>query len=135
MYVRKIKLGDDVLLIPESADYEEGTWTPEFYKYAAIDIATDTAVGVYYKIGKFAYIRGYIELQESAPCYSIKGLPLAILSSVSIPLNNLLNVSISKYDSNMLNVGRASLTEIRNVGYNASDKGMNWIIEGWYVTD
>ena len=135
MYVRKIKLGDDVLLIPESADYEEGTWTPEFYKDETHAIGTDTAVGVYYKIGKLVYIRGYVELQESAPCYSIKGIPLAIRVNVSIPLKNLLSVSISKLDSNVLNVGDAGTTEIKNKGYNSSDKGIDWIIEGWYVTD
>lgn len=135
MYVRKVKLGDDVLLIPESADYEEGTWTPEFYKDKTNAIAPDTAVGVYYKIGKLVYIRGYIELQESAPCYSIKGIPLAIRVSVAIPLKNLLSVSISKLNSNVLNVGDAAITEIKNIGYNTSDKSMYWIIEGWYVTD
>ena len=135
MYVRKIKLGDDVLLIPESADYEEGTWTPEFYKDETNAIGTDTTVGVYYKIGKLVYIRGYIQLQESAPCYSIKGIPLAIRVNVSIPLKNLLSVSISKLDSNVLNVGDAYITEIRNVGYNTSDKSIRWIIEGWYVTE
>lgn len=110
------------------------SWTPNFYRDETHAIGTNMAVGVYYKIGKLVYIRGYVELQESSPCYSIKGLPLAISSSVSIPLNNLLNVSISKYDSNMLNVGRTNLTEIRNVGYNPSDKGIQWIIEGWYIT-
>lgn len=111
------------------------SWTPNFYRDETHAIGTDVAVGYYYKIGKLVYIRGYVQLQESSPCYSIKGLPLAISSSVSIPLNNLLNVSISKYDSNMLNVGRAGLTEIRNVGYNTSDKSIHWIIEGWYVTN
>lgn len=111
------------------------SWTPNFYRDETHAIGTDVAVGYYYKIGKLVYIRGYVQLQESSPCYSIKGLPLAISSSVSIPLNNLLSVSISKYDSNMLNVGQASLTEIRNVGYNSSDKDTKWIIEGWYLTD
>lgn len=111
------------------------SWTPNFYRDETHGIGTDVAVGDYYKIGKLVYIRGYVYLQESSPCYSIKGLPLAILSSVSIPLNNLLSVSISKYGSNMLNVGQAGLTEIRNVGYNTSDKSTHWIIEGWYVTN
>lgn len=114
---------------------EEGfSWTPIFNR-GDTNIGTDVAVGYYYKIGKLVYLRGYVQLQESSPCYSIKGLPLAISSSVSIPLNNLLSVSISKYDSNMLNVGQAGLTEIRNVGYNSSDKATKWIIEGWYLTD
>lgn len=114
---------------------EEGfSWTPIFNR-GDTNIGTDVAVGHYYKIGKLVYLRGYVQLQESSPCYSIKGLPLAISSSVSIPLNNLLSVSISKYDSNMLNVGQAGLTEIRNVGYNSSDKDTKWIIEGWYLTD
>ena len=114
---------------------EEGfSWTPIFNR-GGTNIGTDVAVGYYYKIGKLVYLRGCVQLQESSPCYSIKGLPLAISSSVSIPLNNLLSVSISKYDSNMLNVGQAGLTEIRNVGYNSSDKATKWIIEGWYLTD
>lgn len=114
---------------------EEGfSWTPIFNR-GDTNIGTDVAVGYYYKIGKLVYLRGYVQLQESSPCYSIKGLPLAISSSASIPLNNLLSVSISKYDSNMLNVGQAGLTEIRNVGYNSSDKATKWIIEGWYLTD
>lgn len=117
-----------------ATNYEEGTWTPNFYRDETHAIGTNVAYGVYYKIGKLVYIRGYVVLQESSPCFSIKGIPLAISVDVSIPLKNLLSVSISKSDSNVLNVGDAGITEIRNVGYNSSDKAEDWIIEGWYVT-
>ena len=110
------------------------SWTPNFYRDKTHAIGTNVAYGVYYKIGKLVYIRGYIVLQESSPCFSIKGIPLAISVDVSIPLKNLLSVSISKSDSNVLNVGDAGITEIKNKGYNVSDEGVNWIIEGWYVT-
>lgn len=114
---------------------EAFSWTPNFYRDETHAIGTDMATGVYYKIGKLVYIRGYVGLQESSPCYSIKGIPLAISVDVSIPLKNLLSVSISKSDSNVLNVGGAGITEIKNKGYNVSDEGVNWIIEGWYLTD
>ena len=113
---------------------EAFSWTPIFNR-GDTNIGTNVAVGYYYKIGKLVYIRGYVELQESSPCYSIKGIPLAVEASVTIPLNNLLSVHISKLNSNVLNVGEAALTEIRNKGYNTSDKGIYWIIEGWYLTD
>lgn len=113
---------------------EAFSWTPIFNR-GDTNIGTNVAVGYYYKIGKLVYIRGYVELQESSPCYSIKGIPLAVKASVTIPLNNLLSVHISKLNSNVLNVGEAALTEIKNKGYNTSDKGIYWIIEGWYLTD
>lgn len=118
----------------EQMGLEEGTWTPEFYKDETHAIGTDMAFGVYYKIGKLVYIRGYVALQESSPCFSIKGIPLAIKAGVNIPLNNLLSVSISRNRSNVLNVCQSNLTEIRNIGYTSSDKDIHWIIEGWYVT-
>lgn len=117
-----------------ATNYEEGTWTPNFYRDETHAIGTNVAYGVYYKIGKLVYIRGYIALQESSPCFSIKGIPLAISVDVSIPLKNLLSVSISKSDSNVLNVGDAGITEIKNIGYDASYNAKDWIIEGWYVT-
>lgn len=117
-----------------ATNYEEGTWTPNFYRDETHAIGTNVAYGVYYKIGKLVYIRGYIVLQESSPCFSIKGIPLAIRVDVSIPLKNLLSVSISKSDSNVLNVGDAGITEIKNIGYDASYNAKEWIIEGWYVT-
>ena len=113
---------------------EAFSWTPIFNR-GDTNIGTNVAVGYYYKIGKLVYIRGYVDLQESSPCYSIKGIPLAVEASVTIPLNNLLSVHISKLNSNVLNVGEAALTEIRNVGYDSSDKAKYWIIEGWYLTD
>lgn len=117
-----------------ATNYEEGTWTPNFYRDETHAIGTDVAYGVYYKIGKLVYIRGHVALQESSPCYSIKGIPLAIKVDVSVPLKNLLSVSISKSDSNVLNVGDAGTTEIKNIGYDSSYNAKNWIIEGWYVT-
>lgn len=126
----------------DSSNYKEQigvevafTWTPNFYRDSTTAIGTDMASGVYYKIGKLVYIRGYVSLQESSPCYSIKGIPLAVKASVNLPINNLLSVFISKKDSNVLNVGQANNAEIKNKGYNASDKSIMWIIEGWYVTD
>lgn len=117
-----------------ATNYEEGTWTPNFYRDETHGIGTDVVYGVYYKIGKLVYIRGHVELQESSPCYSIKGIPLAIKVDVSVPLKNLLSVSISKSGSNVLNVGDAGITEIKNIGYDASYNAKDWIIEGWYVT-
>lgn len=117
-----------------ATNYEEGTWTPNFYRDETHGIGTVVAYGVYYKIGKLVYIRGHVALQESSPCYSIKGIPLAIKVDVSMPLKNLLSVSISKSDSNVLNVGGAGITEIKNIRYDASYNAQNWIIEGWYVT-
>lgn len=121
--------------IGKVASITTGSWTPNFYRDATHAIGTNMATGMYYKIGKLVYITGYVALQESSPCYSIKGIPLEVKASVSIPLNNLLSVYISKFDSNVLNVGSAALTEIRNKGYNTSDKDTTWIIEGWYITD
>lgn len=121
--------------IGKVASITTGSWTPNFYRDATHAIGTNMATGMYYKIGKLVYITGYVALQESSPCYSIKGIPLEVKASVNIPLNNLLSVYISKFDSNVLNVGSASLTEIRNKGYNTSDKDITWIIEGWYITD
>lgn len=117
------------------ASIDTQNWTPNFYRDSTTGIGVNMAAGVYYKIGKLVYIRGYVDLQESSPCYSIKGIPLAVKASVNLPINNLLSVFISKANSNVLNVGMANNAEIKNKGYNASDKATQWIIEGWYLTD
>ena len=71
MYVRKIKLGDDVLLIPDSteelatkADYEEGSFHPSFLNASGVKQTFDQ-VKVYYKrIGNLCYI--FISAQTSS---------------------------------------------------------------------
>lgn len=140
MYVRKIKVGDDVLLIPDStealatkADYEEGTWTPSLYKDPDTAAETLRTSGFYKKIGKLVYIRGHIQLKESAPCHHIGGIPQAIVVNVPI-MDDLLSVYISNYNSNVLNVGASGGDMIYNIGYNQSDSHGVWIIEGCYLT-
>ena len=120
--------------ISKTANLETGYWTPTVHS-GATKLTPVMSSGVYYKIGKLVYIRGYVALQEPSPCYSITEIPIAIKASTNIPMDNLLSVSISKNDSNVLNVGQANNIEIKNKGYNASDKSTQWIIEGWYVTD
>ena len=63
MYVRKIKLGDDVLLLPDStealatkADYEEGLFTPKFWSGSDVEQTFDEVQGYYKKIGSLCYI-------------------------------------------------------------------------------
>ena len=71
MYVRKIKLGDDVLLIPDStealatkADYEEGLFTPRFWSDSDVEQTFDWVEGYYKKIGNLCYI--FISAQASS---------------------------------------------------------------------
>ena len=120
--------------ISKISNLETGNWTPTVCN-GATKLTPVMSSGVYYKIGKLVYIRGYVALQEPSPCYSITEIPIAIKASTNIPMDNLLSVSISKNGSNVLNVGQANNIEIKNKGYNASDKSTQWIIEGWYVTD
>lgn len=120
--------------ISKIANLETGRWTPTVHN-GVTKLTPGMSSGVYYKIGKLVYIRGYVGLLEPSPCYSITEIPIAIKASTDIPMDNLLSVSISKNDSNVLNVGQANNIEIKNKGYNASDKSTQWIIEGWYVTD
>lgn len=55
MYVRKIKLGDDVLLIRDST-YEEDSFTPRFYNDSGVEQTFDEVKGYYKKIGNLCYI-------------------------------------------------------------------------------
>lgn len=71
MYVRKIKVGDDVLLIPDStealatkADYEEGLFTPRFWSDSDVEQTFDWVEGYYKKIGNLCYI--FISAQASS---------------------------------------------------------------------
>ena len=71
MYVRKIKLGDDVLLIPDStealatkADYEEGLFTPRFWDFSGAEQTFGLVEGYYKKIGNLCYI--FISAQTSS---------------------------------------------------------------------
>ena len=55
MYVRKIKLGDDVLLVRDST-YEEDSFTPRFYNDSGVEQTFDEVKGYYKKIGNLCYI-------------------------------------------------------------------------------
>ena len=86
MYVRKIKLGDDVLLLPDStealatkADYEEGNWTPRISltPNGSQLIATNFN-GKYKRIGNEVHIRAYLYYQpgiETSNKLYLQGLP------------------------------------------------------------
>ena len=88
MYVRKIKLGDDVLLIPDStealatkADYEEGNWTPRISltPNGSQLIATDFN-GKYKRIGNEVHIRAYLYYEpgiETSSTLYLQGIPFS----------------------------------------------------------
>ena len=73
MYVRKIKLGDDVLLIPDStealatkADYEEGNWTPRISLTPnGSQLIADHFDGKYKRIGNEVHIKAYLYMKKS----------------------------------------------------------------------
>ena len=89
MYVRKIKLGDDVLLLPDptdaiadalanKADYEEGDWTPKISLTSdGSQIVPDHFDGKYKRIGKEVHIKAYLDytaLEASSTLY-LQGIP------------------------------------------------------------
>lgn len=82
MYVRKIKLGDDVLLIPDStealatkADYEEGLFTPKFWNASDVEQTFDEVKGYYKKIGNLCYIYIYAYVSSDVSVVYIDNLP------------------------------------------------------------
>ena len=80
MYVRKIKLGDDILLIPESVYYEEGNWTPRIsLTPGGSQIVPANFDGKYKRIGNEVHIKAYLyytALEASSTLY-LKGIPFS----------------------------------------------------------
>ena len=61
-------------------DYEEGTWTPQFYGATATSniMTTSTNVATYIKIGRLVYVRAWVvisNLNSASGSLSMKGLP------------------------------------------------------------
>lgn len=79
MYVRKIKLGDDVLLIPETT-YEEGNWTPRISLTSdGSQIVPTRFDGKYKRIGNEVHIKAYLfytALETSSTLY-LHGIPFS----------------------------------------------------------
>ena len=80
MYVRKIKLGDDILLIPESVYYEEGNWTPRIsLTPSGSQIVPEHFDGKYKRIGNEVHIKAYLSytaLETSSTLY-LQGIPFS----------------------------------------------------------
>lgn len=84
MYVRKIKLGNDVLLIPDSAealaskpDYEEGLFTPKFWSESDVEQTFAGVNGHYKRIGNLCYIFIYAYIFSDVDVAYIDNLPFA----------------------------------------------------------
>ena len=84
MYVRKIKLGDDILLIPDSteelatkADYEEDSFTPKFWSDSDVEQTFDDVQGYYKKIGNLCYIFIKASTLSDVDVVFIDNLPFA----------------------------------------------------------
>ena len=78
MYVRKIKLGEDVLLIPESADYEEGEWIPRIsLAPMGSQLIPSNFYGRYKRIGNEVHIKAYLRYSglEASNTLYLHGLP------------------------------------------------------------
>ena len=93
MYVRKIKLGDDVLLIPESADYEEGEWLPRI-SLAPIgsQLIPSNFYGRYKRIGNEVHIKAYLRYSglEAANTLYLHGLPFDPYNYAGSPIQDIL---------------------------------------------
>lgn len=89
MYVRKIKLGDDVLLIPDSteaiatkADYKEGVFTPRFWNESDVEQNFYEVNGYYKRIGNLCYIFIYAVMNSNVSVSFIDHLPFAPDSTI-----------------------------------------------------
>ena len=80
MYVRKIKLGDDVLLIRDS-EYEEGTFTGKLYNDSVPSIATGK--GEYRRVGNMVYVYVQVFSTSGIVPKGMSGLPFPHLGNIS----------------------------------------------------
>ena len=76
MYVRKIKLGDDVLLIRDST-YKEDSFTPRFWNSSGVEQTFDDVQGYYKKIGSLCYILIEASTLSDVSVVFVDNLPFA----------------------------------------------------------
>ena len=133
MYVRKIKLGDDVLLIPDStealatkADYEEGLFTPKFWSGSDVEQNFDEVQGYYKKIGNLCYIFIKASTLSDVDVIFVDNLPFAPNSTIYSILHEK-GIVFANGEGCNLNVphnhGQISLTSVST---------SNLVVEGIY---
>ena len=114
MYVRKIKLGDDILLIPESVYYEEGNWTPRISLTSdgSSQITPQYFDGKYKRIGNEVHIKAYLFYQEigTSPTIYLNGIPFSPIFPYSLMGQILVgNAIINDVTAKSVSAGRGNL--------------------------